>query len=60
MPTTGDTCTQSGIYTGRCNNGHSDSAHFKNGTTFTPCATCGGDAKKGGAVMNWTLSSAKG
>ena len=33
-------------------------AHFKRGTTFTPCATCGGDAKKGGAVMNWTLSSA--
>ena len=29
MPQTGDTCTQTGDYSGRCNNGHSDSSHFK-------------------------------
>lgn len=58
MPHTGDTCTQSGDYSGRCNNGHSDSSHFKKGTTFSPCSACGGAEKKGGAVMNWTLTRA--
>lgn len=55
MPSTGDTCTQNGDYSGRCNNNHSTSAHFTNGDTFTACSSCGGQEKKGGGVMNWTL-----
>jgi hypothetical protein len=54
MPSTGETCTETGDYTGRCNNGHTETAHFTKGDTFTPCAKCGGSNTPGGAVMNWT------
>lgn len=55
MPSTGDTCGQSGDYSGTCNNSHSASAHFDKGETFTPCSKCGGRDKPGGGVMNWSL-----
>jgi hypothetical protein len=55
MARTGEKCVRKGSYNGVCEQRkHQDSATFTVGDTFTPCATCGGDHLKGGAVMNWT------
>jgi hypothetical protein len=58
MAKTGEKCSKAGNYSGKCEgSGHSDSARFTVGDIFTPCATCGGKSKPGGAVMNWTWTS---
>lgn len=55
MAKTGEKCTTAGTYNGRCESArHQESAQFSVGDTFTPCATCGGQQRSGGAVMNWT------
>ncbi|MDX6480331.1 MAG: hypothetical protein QOG85_841 [Gaiellaceae bacterium] len=65
MPKTGESCSTSGTYSGRCDKrGHTESAQFQSGDTFTACSTgeCGGQGRPpsgGGSAMNWTLVSAK-
>lgn len=60
MSSTGEVCSQTGDYSGRCTKGHSTSAYFTKGDRFTACSTCGGEARNpGGAVMNWTLVSTR-
>jgi hypothetical protein len=46
MPSTGQTCTQSGIYKGDCN--HSHEIALSRGETFPPCAHVH-------RAVNWTL-----
>lgn len=55
MAKTGEKCTNAGTYQGVCEiYKHQDTARFTVGDVFTPCATCGGQHKPGGAVMNWS------
>lgn len=61
MPKTGEICTTTGDYNGRCDRvaSHSAHAHFTRGDRFTPCSSCAGlDRNPGGAVLNWTLVKA--
>lgn len=52
MPTTGQTCSQSGIYEGRCNNQHVKEIALSNGNTFPPCHTSGCSGS-----VTWTLKT---
>jgi hypothetical protein len=58
MATTGEKCTTTGLYSGRCTKGHHEQGHFQTGDVFTPCSTanCGGQssAPVRGSPMTWT------
>jgi hypothetical protein len=55
MAKTGEKCARAGSYEGICAvYKHQETARYTVGDIFTPCATCGGQHKPGGAVMNWT------
>jgi len=55
MAKTGEKCTRTGTYQGVCDvYKHDDTAQFRVGDVFTPCAKCGGERLTGGRVMNWT------
>jgi hypothetical protein len=54
MAKTGEKCTQPGTYNGTCElQRHQETTKFSAGDVFTPCATCGGQHKPGGVVVNW-------
>ncbi len=58
MAKNGEKCTRAGTYEGECElRKHRETARYTVGDTFTPCATCGGQHAKPGAVMNWTWVS---
>jgi hypothetical protein len=44
MPATGDTCQQSGLYSGTCSNHHVKQIALSKGERFPPCntGTCSG------------------